>query len=154
VAGADGAQGLPGEKGEKGDPGTGGGPIFANSVGLPNFTAEITTNCSSATQDAAAYNDEPVTLPSGYFRPVFVGDTTLGHVNGGVSEISVSLQTITGMPVTDFTKTVSSGGTNERSFRYVYLDQPSSLLVHTRVSTNCGIASVSGGVVAFERVSD
>jgi hypothetical protein len=118
---------------------------------LPDLAVQV-TNCPSSQQDATGYGD-PIDLLSGYYRPVFVGSSALGHVNGGQSEIAIELQTSTGMPVTDYSKTVSSGGSSERSFQYVYMSEPGQLLVFTRVSTNCGNASVSG-VLAFERVSD
>ena len=111
------------------------------------------TNCSSSSpQDQTSYG-EPVDLGPGYYRPVFVGNSTVGHVNGGQSEIAVQLQTATGWLVTEYGKTVSSSGTSERSFQYVYMSEAGQLLVFTRVSTTCGSASISG-VLAFERVSD
>jgi hypothetical protein len=103
-------------------------------------------------QDATGYGDL-IDLGPGYYRPVFVGDTALGHINGGISEISIQLQTSTGMAVTDFSKSVSSSGVSERTFQYVYMSEAGQLFAFTRVSTNCGNASISG-VLAFERVSD
>ena len=55
------------------------------------------------------------------------------------------------MPITDFSKSVSSSGASERSFQYVYMGEPGQLIVSSRVSTSCGNAAVSGAV-AFERV--
>jgi hypothetical protein len=109
-------------------------------------------NCPSSSQDQTGYGD-PIDLGPGYYRPVFVGSTSLGHVNGGLSEIAIELQTPTGMPVTSYSKRVSSGGGSETSFQYVYMSEAGQLLVFGRVSTNCGNASISG-VMAFERVSD
>jgi hypothetical protein len=101
------------------------------------------------------YGDDglPIDLGPGYYRPVFVGSTDLGHANGGTSEIVIDLWTSAGFPVTDYAKTVSSSGVSERSFQYVYMSQAGQLQVFARASTTCGSAALSG-VLAFERVSD
>jgi hypothetical protein len=152
VQGEKGEKGDAGEKGEKGDPGTGGGTIFAGSLGLSDLSVQV-TNCPSSTQDQTDFSFQ-FDLGPGYYRPVFTGSTSLGHVNGGVSEIAIQVQpTMGGLPVSQFSKSVSSNGTSEQTFGYFYLDQPGQLAVFTRVSTNCGNASLSG-VLNFERVSD
>jgi hypothetical protein len=151
LQGLQGETGAQGPQGEQGPPGTSGGTIFAGSIGLPDLSVQV-TSCPSSQRDATGYGD-PIDLLPGYYRPVLVGNTALDYTSGGQSEIAIQLQTPLGFPVTDYGKTVSHSGASERSFQYVYMSQPGQLLVFTRVSTNCGNASVSG-VLAFERVSD
>jgi hypothetical protein len=110
------------------------------------------TNCPSTGRDAMGYGD-PINLGPGIYRPVFIGNTALGHKSTGTSELVIYLWTDMGFSITDFSKSVSSEGTSERSFQYVHMSQPGQILVFSRVSTSCGNAS-SSGVVSFERVSD
>lgn len=96
---------------------------------------------------------ESVTLGPGYYRPVFVGSTTLGHSGAGTSDLAIYIWTSQGFGVTDYNKATSSAGVYERTFQYFRMDAPGELLVFARVSTSCGSASLSGAV-AFERVGD
>jgi hypothetical protein len=121
-------------------------------VGLADLAAQVAIQNCPAAQDATSYSD-PFDLGPGYYRPVFVGSAALGHLNGGVSEVAIQLQTPTGLPVTDYSKSVSASGVSERSFQYVYMSAAGQLVAFSRASTNCGNASISG-VLAFERVSD
>jgi hypothetical protein len=105
-----------------------------------------------ATQDATGYGD-PIDLNAGYFRAVFVGSTSLGHTNGGNSEIVIQLQTETGLPITDFSKSVSSAGASETTFQYLWMPNPGRILVWARATTTCGNAGLQGAL-AFERVGD
>jgi hypothetical protein len=154
LTGAPGPQGLPGEpgaQGPQGDPGTGVGVvIFAGSVGLPNLAVQV-SNCPS-TQDAAGYGD-PIDLGPGYYRAVFVGNTPLGYINGGQSDINIQLQTETGQPITEFSKSVSSVGQSETTFQYVWMPTAGRIAVWARATTTCGNASIQGAL-AFERVGE
>jgi hypothetical protein len=58
-----------------------------------------------------------------------------------------------GFLITDFSRSVSSEQTSERSFQYIHMTQPGQILVFSRVATSCGNASISG-VLGFERVGD
>ena len=98
------------------------------------------------------YGDS-VMLEPGYYRPVLVGSTTLGHSGAGTSDIAIYIWTAQGFSVTDYNKTTSSGGVNERTFQYFRMDAPGQLLVFARVSTSCGTAALSGAL-GFERVGD
>jgi hypothetical protein len=108
-------------------------------------------NCPS-TLDDTGYGD-PIDLNAGYYRAVFVGSTSLGYVNGGNSEIMIQLQTETGQPITDFSKSVSSVGSAETTFQYLWMPSAGRILVWARATTTCGTASIQGAL-AFERVSD
>jgi hypothetical protein len=98
-----------------------------------------------------AYGNDglPIDLGPGYYRPVFIGSSSIG----GNSEIVIHLWTSTGFPITDLGKTSSNYGVSERSFQYVYMSEPGQVQVFARASTSCGYASLSGAI-AFERVSD
>jgi hypothetical protein len=111
------------------------------------------TACSSTVQDQAYVSDQ-FTLGPGYYRPVFTGGASLRFTNGGVSELSIQVQPAAGgLAVSEFSKSVSNSGSAEQTFAYIYLLEPTNLAAVTRVSTNCGLAWLSGGL-HFERVSD
>jgi hypothetical protein len=149
--GLQGEKGDPGEKGEKGDPGTG-GTIYATGLGLSDLYVQV-TNCPSTTQ-YDTYSTEQFVLGPGYYRPVFDGSSTLGYVNGGVSEIAIEVYPVIGnSALSAFSRRVSSSGTAERTFAYIYLTAQTELAVLSRVSTDCGNAALSG-ILHFERVSD
>lgn len=106
----------------------------------------------------ATQNDEmnyggSVNLAPGYYRPVFTGSTQLTYANGGWAELAIYIWTSSGSGITDSLKTVSGGGVSERTLQYFRVDAPSQLLLFARVTTTCGMASISGGLT-FERVSD
>jgi hypothetical protein len=95
-----------------------------------------------------------VNLSPGYYRAVFTGTTQLTFANGGWAEFAIHVWTSSGFGMTDALKTVSGTGVSERTLQYFRVDAPSQLLLFARVSTTCGTASVSGGALTFERVSD
>jgi len=84
---------------------------------------------------------------------VLDGTTAIGRGTGGTSEIAIHVWTSMGYPLTEFFKSVSSSGSNERALGYFRLSEADQLLVFARVSTNCGNASLSGKL-GFERVGD
>jgi hypothetical protein len=147
-----GDQGEQGVQGEKGDPGTSGGAIFAGSYGLPNLAVQVPLANCPAVQDSTGYGDL-IDLVPGFYRVVFVGNTTLGYRNGGTSEIRIELQTDTGQFVTDLSKSVSAEGAADRTFQYVWMPIAGRLNAFARVSTDCGTAELQG-VLSFERVGE
>jgi len=158
ATGPQGLQGLQGPQGEvgpagshglqglQGPPGPAGGAIFSGESILPELLLNV--SCGSPQQDSMTFG-QPIVLAPGYYRAVVDGTAA----TGGASEIAVHVWTSQGFPLTEFLKTVSSGGVSERRPGYFRLLEADELMVFARVSTSCGKVSLSGKL-GFERVGD
>ena len=144
-AGPQGLQGVPGPAGSSG------GAIFSGESILPDLAVNVTT-CPSQ-QDSPAYGSS-VLLTPGYYRAVLDGTTSIGKGTNGTSQISIYVWSSSGLPLTEFGKSVSSTGASERSLGYFRVSGVSDQInVFAYVGTTCGNASLSGKV-GFERVGD
>jgi hypothetical protein len=84
---------------------------------------------------------------------VLDGTTSIGKGTNGTSQISIYVWSSSGLPLTEFGKSVSSSGASERSLGYFRLTVSDQINVFAYVGTNCGNASLSGKL-GFERIGD
>jgi hypothetical protein len=131
-------------QGEQGPAGQNAWVILNGPVGLSEASVTV-TDCPSSPQTAYSSIDG-ITLPSGTYRPVFVGNSLLGGTSSFVVQVLLG-----GSVLTEYSKGVSSQGTSEQTFQYVYLNGGGQLFVTAQATSSCGSASVSGAV-AFEKV--
>jgi hypothetical protein len=124
--------------------------MFAGESVLPELSVNV-TSCPSQ-QDSPAYGSS-VPLTPGYYRAVLDGTTSIGKGTNGTSQISIYVWSSSGLPLTEFGKSVSSSGASERSLGYFRLTVSDQINVFAYVGTNCGNASLSGKL-GFERIGD